>query len=202
MHPVAPPRQVIACDFAVSCTGVVPCTDFARWESPPCEPPVGDHVASDGHARPEAGGFIRLEKEEKEEKEEEEIAVAEDAPSQDGPAAPLALDAEGAVIVDAHMRSTRRDVFAAGDCCAYDPAARHHWRRKGQGLDGKGGDGVATSMREDEDDDDDGSEDVAGRHWFQMRLWTQVGLGLQMTSLVECTPLNAPPLQSHVHCFE
>ena len=64
-------------------------------------------------------------------------------------------DAEGALLVNHQMQTSCKNVFAAGDCCAY-----------------------VTSLKKDGINCRDGDTKRDGRnrnskHWFQMRLWTQ-----------------------------
>ena len=51
---------------------------------------------------------------------------------------------DGAVLVNEYMETTVPDVFAAGDCCCYQPSSK--------------------SLEENE----------TSGHWFQMKLWSQV----------------------------
>ena len=77
----------------------------------------------------------------------------------------------GALVVDRQMRTSCRDVFAAGDCCCYVPAPRRWWARRATDRPGD------YNCDEDEEEEEEG-ECSESKPWFQMRLWTQVWCGV------------------------
>ena len=75
----------------------------------------------------------------------------------------IVLDENGGIIVDKYMNTSVDNVFAAGDCCTY--AAELYWpsfiRDAGQGTLSST---ISSHITEVND------------NFFQMKLWTQVGL--------------------------
>ena len=63
-------------------------------------------------------------------------------------------DGEGYILVDEEMRTSLPHIFAAGDCCSYYP--------EGGGVDEDGNSSAHMSNSSHR------------KHFFQMRLWTQV----------------------------
>jgi thioredoxin reductase len=62
---------------------------------------------------------------------------------------------DGALAVNELMETSVKDVYAAGDCCSYQSAHRYHTNE-------------INSIA-----DETSNNIMAGKHWFQMRLWTQ-----------------------------
>lgn len=75
----------------------------------------------------------------------------------------MEYDDEGYIVVDSNMRTSVRNVFAAGDCCSYQPN-RNFLSRHSNCSD------QATTTN-----NNDNSNYISSQnHFFQMRLWTQV----------------------------
>ena len=156
----------LACDFAVSATGVDPSLPFPVAFGPvplplplslpaplPLPVPVSAAVSASASASVPVPVPVPV----------PEPAVQSQTQTQTktlAQAQTLALDGEGAVIVDGRMRTSLAGVFAAGDCCSYQPRAR---RRLGQtGLLGAGLGAWPEDATKDEDEDEDEDEDKQG----------------------------------------
>jgi hypothetical protein len=134
--------KIIACDFLISATGVYPCSDFVgpefiRGQSlasvAPAAAPVHYSRSDRGHTGADGTHTQHITSRENE---------------------------DGALIVNEMLQTSVKGVYAAGDCCLYQPATAVD-----QGMD--------TDVSPTSIGVSDINNALAGKHWFQMKLWTQ-----------------------------
>ena len=135
---------VIACDFLISATGVYPCTAFVGPEFVRGRSATSDSFLSSSAAHRVTSG-----------------SGSDRSPTDSDFARSCHATSsevhDGALVVNELMQTSVKGVYAAGDCCLYRPD------RPGIGT-GASPSGIEDSALEDA---------LAGKHWIQMRLWTQ-----------------------------
>lgn len=135
---------IIGCDFIVSATGVVPCIDFLSSEFLRSDEASNNRSLSPSlFSSPEPSSVRTVDL-------SSTIGVPTSINSKKRKLKNMLDQREqGALTVNELMETSVRDVYAAGDCCCYPNAS-------------------SNSMASDTS-----NSITTGRHWFQMRLWTQ-----------------------------
>ena len=108
--------EVIECDFIVSATGVQPNTSFlqAQAYSTGSSEKVGNNVLEHGlepvSEKSKIPHFVGS-------------GCSDGSSDSSSGSIPIHTTAEGYIIVDEKFRSSVQDVYAAGDCCSYQPSS-------------------------------------------------------------------------------